>query len=200
MLKDFYKKTMDVVFANFLWIITSLIGIFLTLGAATSALFRVLFKIITYDEPTSVLHEFKEGLKENFWFASIVWLILVILGIPLYFMYIYSLNNGVDILVVIAIFGAYEWILFFIYFFPTLAVFKTKNKIQMIKNVIYLANKNLWTNTKVLGSLMFVFILVIYVHISFLVIAIGIYGFLVAFHLKTVFKPYIENLEEEENL
>jgi DNA-directed RNA polymerase alpha subunit len=60
-----------------------------------------------------------------------------------------------------------------------------------------MANKNLWTNFKVLGSLIFVIILVLYVHISFLVIAVGIYGFLVAFHLKTVFRPYLAQFEED---
>ncbi len=74
----------------------------------------------------------------------------------------------------------------------------------MLKNVLIMANKNLWINFKVLGSIAAVIILVLYVHISFLVIAVGIYGFLVAFHLKKVFRPYLEQfedtIEEEENL
>jgi uncharacterized membrane protein YesL len=196
MLKDFYKKAMDVVFVNFLWIITSLLGVFLTLGAGTAAMFSVMFKIINTDEPTSVLKEYWKSFKENFWFSTLVWLILVILAVPLYIMYIYSLNAGLDVLVVIAFVGAYQIIIFFVYFFPTLAQFKTESKGQMIKNVLIMANKNLWTNFKVLGSLAFVVILVLYVHISFLVIAIGIYGFLVAFQLKKVFKPFITLLED----
>jgi|AntAceMinimDraft_17_1070374.scaffolds.fasta_scaffold09493_4 uncharacterized membrane protein YesL len=204
MLKDFYKKAMDVVFVNFLWIITSLLGIFLTLGAATSAMFSVMFKIINTDEPTSVLKEYWKSFKENFWFSTLVWLILVILAIPIYFMYIYSLNKGLDLLVILALVGAYQIIIFFIYFFPTLALFKTESKGQMLKNVLIMANKNLWTNFKVLGSLVFVIILVLYVHISFLVIAVGIYGFLVAFHLMKIFRPYLaqfeQNIEKEEIL
>ncbi|MBI9009921.1 MAG: DUF624 domain-containing protein [Tenericutes bacterium] len=197
MLKDFYKKAMDVVFVNFLWLITSLLGVFLTLGAATSAMFCVMFKIINTDESTSVLKEYWKSFKENFWFSTLVWLLLVILAVPIYFMYIYSLNNGLDILVIIAVIGAYQLIIFFIYFFPTLALFKTESRWQMIKSVLIMANKNLWTNFKVLGSLVFVIILVLYVHISFLVVAVGIYGFLVAFHLKEVFRPYLKQFEDD---
>ena len=204
MLKDFYKKAMDVVFVNFLWILTSLIGVFLTLGAATSAMFSVMFKIINTDEPTSVWKEYWKSFKDNFVFSTVVWLILVILALPVYFMYIYSLNNAVDLLVIVAIAGAYQLIIFFVYFFPTVSVFKTDSYWQMLKNVLIMANKNLWINFKVLGSIAAVIILVLYVHISFLVIAVGIYGFLVAFHLKKVFRPYLEQfedtIEEEENL
>jgi uncharacterized membrane protein YesL len=167
-------------------------------------MFSVLFKIINTDEPTSVMNEYWKSFKENFWFSTLVWLLLVVLGTPLYFMYIYALNNGLDILLVFAIAGAYQIIIFFVYFFPTIALFKTQSKGQMIKNVLIMANKNLWTNFKVLGSLAFVIILVLYVHISFLVIAVGIYGFLVAFHLLKVFRPFLaefeKNNEEEETL
>lgn len=196
MLKDFFKKTMDVVFVNFLWIITSLLGILLTLGAATSAMYKVIYKIIYYDEPTSVFKEFVKGFKENFKPATLTWLILLILAIPLYFMYLYALDHGVDLLVVIAIVGAYQWVIFFIYYFPTISLLKTDHVGQMIKNVLFLANKNLWRNFLVIGSLVFVLILVFYVHPSFLVIAPGLFGFLSAFHLRNMYKPYIEQFEE----
>lgn len=198
MLKDLYKKAMDIVFANFLWIITSLFGIFITLGASTTALFKVMFQIIRYDESTSVLKEFSKAFKENFVFSTLVWLGLLIIGVPIYFMYITSLSNGNEILLLLAIVGSYQWIIFFIYFFPTLALFKTDKPITMIKNVLIMSNTNIWTNIKVLGSLAFVIILVLYVHIAFLVIAIGLYGFLISFQLRNVFEPHLKQLEPKE--
>ena len=204
MLKDMYKRSMDVVYTNFLWITTSLIGIFLTLGAATTAMFHVLFQIIRYDEPTSVFSHYKKSLKENFWFSTLVWFFLLIVGGLIYLMYITALNQGLDWLVVLAIVSAYQWIIFFIYFFPTLALFKTDKPLTMIKNVLIIANTSIWTNIKVLGSLAFPVLLVIFVHPVFLIIAIGLYGFLVSFHLRKRFEPWIETLqkskETEENL
>lgn len=197
MLKDLYKKAMDIVLVNFLWIFASLLGIFITLGASTKAMFKVMFKIINADGPTSVLKDFWEGFKEDFWKSTLVWLVLLIIAIPLYYMYIYNLNIGNDFLVIVAIVGFYQLGIFFIYFYPTFAILKTDTLGQMIKNVLYLANKNLWINFKVIGSLAFVIILVIYVHISFIVIAVGIYGFLVAFQLNNIYKPYIASFKEE---
>jgi uncharacterized membrane protein YesL len=202
MLKTFYKKSMDVVFVNFLWIITSLIGIFLTLGASTTALFKVIFQIIRYDEPTSVWDEFKKSFKENFVFSTIVWLILVVFGTSIYLLYINALSHNNDILLVLAVVGIYQWVIFFIYFFPVNALFKTDKPLTMIKNVMIMSNTNIWINIKVIGSFALVFILVVFIHPSFLVIAIGLYGFLVSFHLRKRFEPYLEqfekNIETEE--
>lgn len=197
MLKSLYKKSMDVVYANFLWVLLSLIGIFFTLGASTKALFKVIFQIIRYDEPTSVFEEFKNSFKEDFLFTTIVWLVLAVFGVSIYLMYIYALANAQDFLLILAIFATYQWVLFFIYFFPMVAIFKTDKPLTMIKNVLLMANISLWTNIKVIGSLAAVFMLVIFVHPVFLVIAIGLYGYLVSFHLRKQFEPYIKRFEEK---
>jgi uncharacterized membrane protein YesL len=192
---------MDIVFANFLWIIASLLGIFITTGASLCGLYRVIFKIIRYDEPTSVYREFKEGFKENFWFGTLVWFAILIIAVPLYLMYINALNTNNDIILLIAIVGSYQLLIFFLYFFPTLALFKTDKPLTMIKNVLVMANTNIWVNIKIIGSFAFVGILVFYVSPAFLVIAIGLFGYLVGFHLHKVFVPHLlkfENLENEE--
>jgi uncharacterized membrane protein YesL len=171
---------MDIVFANFLWIIASLLGIFITTGASLCGLYRVIFKIIRYDEPTSVYREFKEGFKENFWFGTLVWFAILIIAVPLYLMYINALNTNNDIILLIAIVGSYQ---------------------LLIKNVLVMANTNIWVNIKIIGSFAFVGILVFYVSPAFLVIAIGLFGYLVGFHLHKVFVPHLlkfENLENEE--
>lgn len=198
MLKNLYKKSMDVIYANFLWILLSLLGIFLTLGSSTKALFKVIFQIMRYDEPTSVFEEFKNSFKDDFVFTTIVWLILAVFGVSIYLMYIYALSNAEDFLLMIAIFASYQWLLFFIYFFPMVAIFKTDKPLTMIKNVLLMANINLWTNIKVIGSLAAVILCVIFIHPVFLIIAIGLYGFLVTFHLKKQFEPYIKKLEREK--
>ena len=112
-------------------------------------------------------------------------------------MYFSALNNGQDVLLVLAIVGSYQWIIFFIYVFPMMALFKTDKPITMIKNVLIMANTSLWTNIKVIGSLALPFILVVFVHPVFSVIAIGLYGFLVSFHLKQRFEPYLNQFENQ---
>lgn len=199
--KDLFKKIMDVVFVNFLWVFTSLFTLFIFSGAAFCGVYRVLFKMLRYDEPTSVLKEFKLGFKQNLWFATLVWLSILILLVPLYFLYITSLQTGNEIYLVIVFLGLYQIVLFFLYFFPTLALFETDKPLTMIKNVFFLANQNLWRNFKILGGVAFAGLLVFMVHPVFLVIAIGLCCFLTSFHLYKPFLPYLiklEPLNEEE--
>lgn len=197
MLKELYKKATDIVYANFLWILFSFLGILLTLGAATTALFRVIFQVFKTKEPTNVFPLFIKSFKENFLLSTLVYFCLLMLGIPTYIMLTYALYNDLVFLLVIAIFASYQLIMFTVYFFPTLALFKTASLKELIKNVLLLANYHLWTNIKILGSFVFVVFLVFYVHEAFLLIGVAIYGFLVAFHLQKVYKPYIEQLDEE---
>lgn len=203
MLKEAYKNFIDIFYASLLWVLFSFLGVLITLGAATTAMFRVIFQVFRTKEPTNVSRLFLKSFKENFFVSTLVWLILVMLFASVFVMYRYSLASETTVFLVLSIVGFYQLAIFFIYFFPTLAVFKTKNLAQMIKNVLILANTSLWCNFKVLGSLAAVILLVIFVHPVFLVLSIGTYGFLVAFHLNQIFMAYYKQLhvfqEEEVN-
>lgn len=112
-------------------------------------------------------------------------------------MYNYAVNTDQAWLVVLSFFGFYEWVMFTIYVFPTIANFKTKNLGQLIKNVMLMSNMNMWINIKLLGSLALV-LLLMFIHSSLLLIAVGLYGVLVSFHLTKVFHPYKMYLGEKE--
>ena len=197
MLKELFKKFTDIVYLNFLWLLSSFLGVLLTFGAATSAMFRVAFQILKTKEPTNVFELFFSSLKENFKESTLVWLLLVMLGVPLYMMYNYALNTDQAWLVVLAVFGFYEWVMFTLYVFPTIANFKTKNIFQLIKNVMLMSNMNMWFNIKLLGSLALV-LLLMFIHNSLLLVAVGLYGVLVSYHLTKVFHPYKLHLGEKE--
>ena len=197
MLKEFYKKAMDVVYVNIIWILVSFLGILLTLGAATTALFRVLFQLFKTKEVTNVAPLFFKSFKENFFISTLVYFALLILGFSTYLMLSYGFHHNVIWIIVIGIFVAYEIFVFTVYFFPIVALFKTDGLKHLIKNVILLSNYHVWTNIKIGGSLVFVGFLIFYVHASFIILAVGIYGFLVAFQLRTIFRPYLEKLEME---
>jgi len=203
MIKELFRQFTDIIFVNLLWILTSFLGLLITLGAATTAMFRVTQQILKKNEPTNVLHLYIQSFKENFWISTLVWVVLLVLAAPLFYMYHYALNQEIFILLVIAIIGAYQLLIVTIYIFPIIATFKTKNYYQLMKNTLIIANTNLWTNFKVLGSLAFLILLIFVVHESLILIGVGLYGVLVSFHLKKVFKPYLlelgDNNEEEGN-
>jgi len=202
-MKEFLKKLTDIIYVNFLWLLVSFLGLLITTGAATTALFRVIFQIMKKHEPTNVLNLFVKSFKENFLLSTLVWLVLIIIGIPLFFMYHYALSMEITWLLILAIVSSYQVILFLIYVFPTIALFKTDKHSTLIKNVLLLQNKNLWTNFKLLGSMLFVILLILFVHNMFLLLAVGLYGVLISFHLKKVFLPYLKDLgeiDEEEGI
>ena len=116
MLKELYKKAMDIIYANFLWILFSFLGILLTLGAATTALFRVIFQVFKTKEPTNVFPLFIKSFKENFLLSTLVYFCLLIFGISTYIMLTFALYNDLVFLLVIAIFVSYELIMFTVYF------------------------------------------------------------------------------------
>ncbi|TVP86978.1 MAG: DUF624 domain-containing protein [Acholeplasmataceae bacterium] len=201
--KELYRIVMDVVLLNLLWLLASFLGLLVTAGAATTAMFRVAFQILNRDEPTHVLDTFVKSFKADFWISTWVWLGLVVLGTPLFFAYHLALRDDLLVLLVFSIVGAYQLMMFAIYVFPIIARFKTKGFGQLVKNVLLLANASLWTNIKVLGSLAAVFLLAVFISPMFLLVAIGFYGLLVAFHLAPVLNPYAEPFEdshEEETM
>lgn len=202
-MKELFRQFTDIVFVNLLWILTSFLGLLITLGAATTAMFRVTSQILKKNEPTNVFSLFVESFKENFWISTLVWVVLLVFAAPLFYMYHYALNQEAFILLLIAIIGAYQLLIVTIYVFPIIATFKTKNFYQLMKNTIIVANTNLWTNFKVLGSLVFLILLIFVVHESLILVGVGLYGVLVSFHLKKVFRPYLiklgDNSEEEGN-
>jgi len=188
-IKELFKKFTDIVFLNILWLFASFLGLLITFGASTTAMFSVASQILKTKEPTSVFPLFIKSMKENWKESTLVWIILVIFGIPIYMMYHYALNTESAILAVFAVVAIYEWMMMTIYIFPVIATFKTKNIGHLFKNVMLMANMNLWTNIKLMGSFAMV-LLLMFIHSSLLLIAVGLYGVLVSYHLQKVFHPY----------
>ena len=126
-MKELFRQFTDIVFVNLLWILTSFLGLLITLGAATTAMFRVTSQILKKNEPTNVFSLFVESFKENFWISTLVWVVLLVFAAPLFYMYHYALNQEAFILLLIAIIGVYQLLIVTIYVFPIIATFKTKN-------------------------------------------------------------------------
>jgi uncharacterized membrane protein YesL len=190
--KEIYRNVTNVIYVSLLWLFTSLLGFLLTFGAATTALFRVSFQVFNQKEPTQAFKRFFRSFKENFWISSLCWLVIVLIGLPLYLMYNYALRENYSLMLVLAIICAYELLIFTIYVFPLIAIFKVKNPFQLFKNTLLMANQNLWLNFKLLGSLAAIFLMILFVHSVLILLAGGLYGILISFHLRKVFAPYLE--------
>lgn len=190
---------MDAVLLNFLWLLASFLGLLITVGAASTAMFRVAFALLDRDEPTPVLTLFQRSFKENFRDSTWVWLGLVFFAIPLFFSYRTALENDQSFLLILSVVGIYQLLIVAIYAFPIIARFKTDRFSTLVKNILLIANMNLWTNFKVLGSLAAVIMLALVVHSMFWLVVIGFYGLMVAFHLKPLFDRFAEPFENQKD-
>ncbi len=78
----FIGKFFDIMILNLLWVICS-IPIF-TMGASTTAVYYVTMKLVR-DEEGSTIKMFFKSFKENFKQATVIWLILLVVGLVLGF-------------------------------------------------------------------------------------------------------------------
>ncbi len=190
-LKDFFRQFADTLYVHLLWVLVSFLGLLITFGASTTALFKVMFQIYKTEEPTYVSKLFFDTFKKEFVESTCVWLLILVFTAPLAWMLIYAYQTPNDWLFLIGIVVGYQLIMFFLFVFPVIAVFKSKSIISTIKNVIMMQNRNLLTNIKLLGSIVIFFAGMIWLHGSFILLLIPCYGFLVSFHLKSAFAPLI---------
>lgn len=194
-LKELYQKITETLYVHLLWLLVSFLGLFITFGAATTALSRVMFQIYKKDEPTSVFKLFFKSFKENFKVATGVWFIILLAGVPLYFMLYDALARDDFILIVIALVAAYQIVMFTIYSFPIIALFETKSFAALIKNIFLIQTRFLWTNIKILGGFGAIILMMLFFHESLLLTVCLSYGFITTFHMIPIFEPFIERLK-----
>lgn len=116
-------KLCDLVILNILFVV-SCIPLF-TIGASTTALYTVVRKII-HDEGSGVIKEFFKAFRSNFKHASLIWLILLPVGLlTLYEMYWMTLIKVSTLFILKYVFLILfiVWTMLVSYVFPVLGYF-----------------------------------------------------------------------------
>ncbi|MCI8659147.1 MAG: YesL family protein [Lachnospiraceae bacterium] len=122
----FIGKLCDVLILNVLWIICSIPLV--TMGASTTAVYYVTLKLVR-DEEGPIIRSFFKSFKENLKQATVIWLILLmvggLLGFDLYFFLFLEREPSLLRTVMMAIFGAFSMmaLLTSMYVFPLQARF-----------------------------------------------------------------------------
>lgn len=116
----FIGKLCDVMILNVLWLICSIPIV--TVGAATTAVYYVTLKLVR-DEEGPTIRSFFRSFRENFRQATILWLILLIvgalLGFDLYFFLVLQKEPTIFRTIMLAVFGGF----FMVYVFTGVLVF-----------------------------------------------------------------------------
>ncbi len=193
-----FNKIGDIMILSLVWIFCS-IPIF-TIGASTTALYYVMMKIVK-DEEGNQISDFFKSFKQNFKQATIIWVILLILGIILFLDL--KFYGGIDTIpnLILYYFVTFISILFsmiLLYIFPLIAKFNNSFfKISLLMALKYF----LWT---LLMFAIFIAISFISILIPFIgIFASGILAFINSYIFNHIFKRYIpkdDNNKKSEKL
>jgi|InofroStandDraft_1065614.scaffolds.fasta_scaffold40924_1 Predicted integral membrane protein len=122
----FIGKFCDIMILNVLWIICSIPIV--TIGASTTAVYYVTLKLVR-DEEGPTIRSFFKSFKENFRQATVIWLIMLLLGcllgFDLYFFIAIQKTPSALRTVMMAMFGGFSFVYLFVmmFVFPVQARF-----------------------------------------------------------------------------
>lgn len=196
----FMTSVTNLVILNVLWIICSLPII--TMGAATTAMYSVLFAY-RRKETDSVLKPFFSAFKKGFAQSTICWLILLVLGAILGYdalLLIYGAEFQLFLCIPVVILGILELIVG-IYIFPQIAMFDNKLKF-MLKNsfLLFMLNPIVSIAVMILALLPWI-LLLFFPQIFWLtlllwtLIGVALCASINSFLLKKIFEKYTEKTE-----
>lgn len=139
------NRVADIILLNLLWFFCSLPVV--TIGASTTALMYVSMKIAN-GEDAYIVKKFFKSFKENFLQSTIIWLIMLVIGIVLVGNIFYVLpqmnipDSMYNILFSASCLSSLVYAMIFVYLFPLQA--KLENKIRhTFKNALLLSFRHL---------------------------------------------------------
>lgn len=203
------NRLADLVILNVLWLLCCLPIV--TIGASTTAMFYVTMKIVN-DEDAYIAKNFFKSFKENFRQSTIIWLIMLVIGIILIGDYYILPNMQLsDTLYNIAFslfcLSALVYGMILMFLFPLQAKFKNKIK-HTFKNAILLSIRHLPTSILLLAILILTLAAVFWsssvipqLFFVWILIAFSAIAFGCSFLYCRIFNMYItKNVEELEEV
>ena len=181
-------------YLNMLWLLCSL-PIF-TIGASTAALYDVTFKIVREDD-TALTARFFKAFRENFRQATVLWLILLALGVLLaadgYILYhLYqSTSGGMSVvwtlMLALIIVAAIAYVIVLTYVFPLTASVKNTNW-AMLKNAFLIGIHYLFCTILVFAIHFAMFFAVVAIFTPLIIFGEGLCALLSSYLLSNVIR------------
>jgi len=188
----------EVIALGFLWTLFSVLGLGITMGASTTALYYVATKKVSKKEDDYLTKAFWNSFKENFVQSTIVFLILIAVSFVVWFNLIllpYLNLGGISFLIRLALFFVTAQL-----FFVTSVVFAVIARFEMsvfnaLKAAFALANRHL------LMTISNLILLLVILYLAFLspvvlLFMMGIYGYFSSFFIVKMFRKINPDFDE----
>lgn len=181
----------DAIWLTLLWLVFSLPVI--TVGASTTALFYVAQKIVK-EEEGAVTKQFVAAFRSNFKQATIIWLIMavlgVVLGVNLWFYHQVDTSFAKTFMIVLIIF-TYVYLMVFHYIFAVLARFDNSVK-NLFALSFLLSMKNFGWTLLMITLTVCILAVGLFVFAGLLLAGAGLAALLDSWVLGHIFDQYIQ--------
>ena len=186
----------DTIILSFMWFFFSIVTLGIGVGAATTAMFFVTTRRIS-DRENYITSDFWSSFKENFKRATILWIIILVLGILLTFniMNIESVGGMIGIVFAAQIVFVVQIIFFTIFIFPITSRFEMPLWMS-IKSCFFMANRHLLTSITCAILLIILMVTGLWL-IWFIAFVPGLYAMLSSLMIMRVFKKYRPEMDRD---
>ena len=192
-------------YLNLLWFVFSIPLI--TIGASRTALYYVSLKIVR-EEEHNITGMFIRSFKENFKQSTVLWLILLAVGIVLggdYYILLHlrSISTGTPavfwtLLLALLIAATIVYVIILMYVFPLIASVVNTN-FAMIKNSFFIGTHYLFCTIMVFAIHFAMFFLIVRVFTPLIMFGEGLCALLSSYLLSNVIAACSYNPEDQEN-
>lgn len=200
----FIGKFCDVLILNVLWLICSIPIV--TMGASTTAVYYVTLKLVR-DEEGPTIRSFFKSFKENFKQATVLWLILLVvgclLGFDLYFFLGLQTTPSMFRTIMVAIFGGFSLIYLFVllFVFPLQARFYNPVK-RTLFNAFFISVRHVLHSLGILvmdiGLVLVALFLLPMLQALLFLFGFPLLAFLNSYIIVGVFDKYMPQQEDDE--
>jgi uncharacterized membrane protein YesL len=190
------NRVTDVLILAFMWTVTSLPLV--TLGASCTAVYYVMLKMVRNEEGY-LWKGYWKAFRENFKQSTVLWLLLLVLGLffagDIYYYYVQqnTITSGIQ-----ALFMGLMLVLVIVllYVFPIISRFSNTTG-KLLSMALFLPFKHLgWTLA--LLALFAVFAFLAWYIIPFAVLAYGVYAYCSCYIFVRIFKPYEDAIRKKQ--
>ena len=163
-IKDGIKTYLDFIYVTLLWFVASFLGILLSLGSATLALYKVLASLSNIKKQTYILSTFFDEFKRQVFKRMLISLLFIIDIFGLIIAFQYAIQNNRLWLIVLLCIISYEIIIGVIYTLGVFTLFEIKKDQSYITVIFILMHQNLWRNIQLLAPIIILLFGFFYVH------------------------------------
>ena len=163
-IKEGIKTYLDFIYVTLIWFVASFLGILLSLGSATLALYKVISSLSNIKKQTYVIHTFIDEFKRHFFKRVLISVMVVIDVFGLFIAFQYAIQRNITWLIILLIVITYEFLIGTIYSLGVITLFIIKNDQSFIVIIFILMHQNIWRNIQLLAPVIVLIFAFFYIH------------------------------------